>query len=391
MFVRELTLTNFRNYRHQRLELRPGSSVFIGDNAQGKSNLLEAVFVLSTTRSPRATVDADLINWDVRDAPQPVARLVATVERAGARLQLEMIVVGRQGQHGSMVASKRVRVNGVPRRQADAVGQLNAVLFTTDDMALITGSPAERRRYLDLMLSQVDRAYALALQRYTKVITQRNALLRRIQEGLSDAEELAFWDGELARDGATILRARAAAARRIAAEAGSAHRSLSGGVETLQLDYQPRFVGGWDGPRLEAAGQGEVQDAFRQGLESGRHRDIGAGLSLLGPHRDDLGVRLDGAAAASYASRGQQRTAALALRLAEVRFLRERTGEQPVLLLDDVLSELDEGRRRSVLSSFEVDQTLVTATDADRLGETFLRAAAAVYAVRAGSVEPWQE
>lgn len=391
MFVRELTLTNFRNYRHQRLELRPGSTVFIGGNAQGKSNLLEAVFVLSTTRSPRATLDAELIHWDVRDAPQPVARLTATVERAGRLVQVEMIVVGRQGQRGGTVASKRVRINGMPRRQSDALGQLNAVLFTTDDMALITGSPGDRRRYLDLMLSQVDRAYALALQRYTKVVTQRNALLRRIQEGLSDAEELVFWDSELAREGAVILQARAAAVRRLAIEAASAHRSLSGGAEALHLAYEPRFIGGWDGPRLEETGQGELQAAFRQGLELGRHRDIGAGMSLLGPHRDDLNIRLDGAAAASYASRGQQRTAALALRLAEVRFLHERTGEQPVLLLDDVLSELDEGRRRSVLESIEVDQTLITATDADRLGESFLSAAAAVYAVRAGTLEPWHE
>jgi len=207
MWVRHLTLSNFRNYRRQEIDLPQGPVLILGDNAQGKSNLLEAVFLLATTRSERAQTEGELIHWDALDEAQPVARVAAQVERRDGPLQLEVIIAGRPRgrQRARVLASRRLRVNGVARRQIDAVGQLTAVLFDTSDLELIGGAPAERRRYLDIALSQLDARYARALQRYGKVLAQRNALLRRIQEGEAHADELSFWDEELARDGALLM------------------------------------------------------------------------------------------------------------------------------------------------------------------------------------------
>lgn len=383
MRVRRLTLTNFRNYRHQELDLPGGRVLVLGSNAQGKSNLLEALFLLATTKSPRALTEAELINDEARETPQPVARLVGIAERRTGDVTVEIAILGRSGAHG-MLASKRLKVNGLPRRQQDAVGQINAVLFTTDDLALVTGSPSERRRFLDTMLSQTDRAYAAALSRYTKVLTQRNALLRRIQEGLSQPDELFFWDEELARDGGFIAGVRARAMESVARRAAEAQERLAKG-ERLALRYEPKFAPGWDAGRLAAASLEEARAALREACEAARPRDIGAGVTLIGPHRDDVAIELMGRPAVSYASRGQQRTIALALRLAEAARLRDETGEEPVLLLDDILSELDEERRATVLESVDADQCVITSADADRFDTGFL-ASATVFVVRAGQV-----
>ncbi len=383
MRIRRLSLTNFRNYRRQDLDLPGGHVLVLGSNAQGKSNLLEALFLLATTKSPRALTDAELINDEARETPQPVARLVGVAERRAGDVTVEIAILGRQGAHG-MLASKRLKVNGLARRQQDVVGQINAVLFTTDDLALVTGSPSERRRFLDTMLSQTDRAYAAALSRYTKVLTQRNALLRRIQEGLSQPDELFFWDEELARDGALIAGARARAMESVARHAAEAQERLGAG-ERLALRYEPKFAPGWDADRLAGASLEEARAALREACEAARARDIAAGVTLTGPHRDDIAIELMGRPAASYASRGQQRTIALALRLAEAARLRDETGEEPVLLLDDILSELDEERRATVLESVHADQCVITSADADRFDASFL-ASATVFVVRAGEI-----
>lgn len=386
MWIRHLSLTNFRNYRRQDLDLPRGPVLLLGDNAQGKSNLLEAAFLLATTRSERAGTEGDLVHWDALDEPQPVARVAAQVERADGTLDLEVIIVARpRGPRAERVpASKRLRVNGVPKRQADMVGQLTAVLFTTGDMELISGAPAERRRYLDVMLCQLEPSYLRASQRYNKVVTQRNALLRRIQDGAANAGELDFWDEELAKEGAVIVSQRAAAADALAVPARDAHRRLSAGTEELAIAYQPRLEA-WR-PSLGKR-SGALAASLQEALAAGRRRDIGAGMTLTGPHRDDLTVALDGVTASSFASRGQQRTAALALRLAEARLMADRKGELPVVLLDDVLSELDEGRRHAVLESLDDwDQLLITSADADRFAEG-LPAAAAVFRVVAGTIE----
>jgi DNA replication and repair protein RecF len=393
MWVRQLSLTNFRNYRRQELSLPQGPVLLLGANAQGKSNLLEAVFLLASARSERAASEGELICWAALDEAQPVARVCAQIERRDGPVEIEVIIAGRprpgrtevaNPDGARVLASKRLRVNGVAKRQIDVAGQVAAVLFTTGDLDLIGGPPAERRRYLDVMLSQVERAYAQALPRYNKAITQRNALLRRLQEHGGDADELLFWDDELARHGAQLISHRAAAIETLAKHARRAHGHLSGGREELSVAYRPRLD--WDG-KLAGAKQDALARALREALAAGRRRDIGAGLTLTGPHRDDLTFALDGVAAASFASRGQQRTAALALRLAEARLMAERKGDLPVVLLDDVLPELDEARRRAVLASLgEWEQLLITSADGDRFADGLTPAAA--FRIVSGAIGP---
>ncbi len=232
MWIKHLSLQNFRNYKKQDLDLSRGLTLLLGDNAQGKSNLLEAAFLLATTRSERTSTDADLIGWDALKGTQPVTRVVAQIERANGPLELEVIIAGRpsKGRAKQWTASKKLRVNGVPRRSIDVVGQLTAVLFTTEDLELISGPPSGRRRYLDVTLSQLDPQYFRARQQYEKVMTQRNALLRRIQMGDAKPSELDFWDEELSHEGAFLTAERAQAVDSLAAHAAAAHRKLSGGV-----------------------------------------------------------------------------------------------------------------------------------------------------------------
>lgn len=400
MRVRSLSLTNFRNYRQLELSLPGGALLFVGENAQGKSNLLEALYLLATTRSTRASSDGELIHQGAGEAEPPVARLVASVERRSGLVELEIAIVGQmrgvpgaptggQGASGrGPTALKRLRVNGVVRRASDVVGQLAAVLFTSQDIDLVGGPPVLRRRFLDITLSQIDRDYLRALQRYQKTMTQRNALLRRVQEGAAHPDELAFWDGEQAQEGGRIVAERARAVGELASLAAEAHRALTEGREELGLTYEPQLGSGWDGARAASADAAELSTALLEALAANRRRDVAAGVSLVGPHRDDLLFVLDGQPAAAFASRGQQRTAALALRLAEARFLLARSGEHPVLLLDDVLSELDEARRRCVRGAADgFDQVLVTSAEADSFDRQSW-SQAALYCVKGGRIEP---
>lgn len=384
MRLLRLQLTDFRNFSRLDLALGPGPSVFVGDNAQGKTNLLEAVYLLATMRARRAAAEADLIRREGAGEPMPLARVVGQVETRQGALKVEVGIIGRPGP-GGLLASKVARVNGIPRRLSDALGQMTAVLFTAEDMEILTGPPALRRRYLDVTLTQVDRPYLAARQRFERVLLQRNHLLKRIREGLARPDELSFWDEELARDGGHIFYARAAALGELGRLAGDAHAPLAPGEE-LRIAYRPRLE-----VPPEALAEGGPQGAahaYGEALRRGLQRDIAAGMTLLGPHRDDVDFSLGGAPAAGYASRAQQRTIALAFRLAEARFLYLRRGEPPVLLLDDVLSEMDTGRRRSVVEAIaDYDQFLVTAAELDRFPAAFL-SRAAVYSVVAGTVEP---
>jgi DNA replication and repair protein RecF len=377
MHLRHLALTNFRNYTKQELDLAAGPVLLLGPNAQGKTNLLEAVFLLATGRSERADADADYIAWSARDDVQPYARIAGRAQRASAEVAVEVTVIGRPAAKpgGGLVASKRFKLNGVPKRASDVVGAIVAVLFTTDDMELVKGAPSGRRRYLDVMLSQIDHHYLRALQRYTKVITQRNALLKRIQDGAARPAELAYWDEELSRDGAAIFTTRAAAVAQLATASAAVHGRLSAQREQFALTYEPRFADAWPAARMIEAGADAVAPALLDRLHATHPRDIAAGVTLIGPHRDDLSMTLGGEPAASFASRGQQRTAALALRLAEAQLLHARSGERPILLLDDVLSELDESRRASVLAAIDADQVWITSPDPDRFDASFVATA----------------
>jgi len=387
MRLLRLQLFDYRNFHRLDLELPPGPAVFIGDNAQGKTNLLEAVYLLATMRSLRAETESQLIRRDSPEAEMPAARVLAHVETAGGPLKVEVALMARPGPYG-LIAGKVVRVNGIPKRLSDAVGRLTAVLFTAEDLGLIGGSPSLRRRYLDITLAQVEQPYAAARQRFERVLLQRNHLLKRIREGAARPEELSFWDDELCKDGGFIFQRRAGAVHELDSLARQVHASLARDEE-LALLYRPRLEGSLAG--LARAGPQAAAQAYAATLKGSLSRDIAAGMTLLGPHRDDLLFTLNGVPAAGYASRAQQRTIALSLRLAEARFLLACRGDSPILLLDDVLSEMDAARRRSVLASLdEYEHILVTGSDLDRFPPPFL-SRAALFAVEAGSLRPLLE
>jgi DNA replication and repair protein RecF len=278
---------------------------------------------------------------------------------------------------------KYIRVNGVARRPADLIGQLNMVMFSPRDIDLIGGEPALRRRYLDITNSQVDPQYLRALQRYNKVILQRNHLLRQIAAHQSRPDELLFWDQELVKAGAYIVLQRQRTIAELNDLANLIHDQVAG-REKLILQYRPSIDK--EDPKL--GGLPEVEQAFNRALGAARQRELARGLSLIGPHRDDLGFVVNEIDMGTYGSRGQQRTIALSLKLSEARFMLRQTGESPVLLLDDVLSELDPQRRRHLLEAVcNYRQVLITTTDLDRFPSEFL-ARAEKFRIADGRIEP---
>jgi DNA replication and repair protein RecF len=369
MRLTHLSLHNFRNYVRLDLDLRPGVTLLAGDNAQGKTNLLEAIFYLATSRSPHASTDREVVNWlAVEKEPLPYTRLVGKLVRRSGELSIEITLV-RQENHSNRYR-KQIRINGVNKRAMDLLGQLNVVLFLPQDIDLVSGSPGGRRRYLDVTLCQVDPAYCRALSRYNQIVSQRNALLRDLREqGRGSPGQMAFWDEQLAEHGARLVACRREALEVIGELAFETHRKLTATEERLQISYEPS---------LEVEGcenSLQIEAAFRSQLLSLRQREMAAGMTLIGPHRDDARFFINEADAGIYGSRGQQRTITLALKLAEVEFMRRRTGEQPVLLLDDVLSELDAHRRAFLMDALEggPQQSLLTATELQVLPPAFLQ------------------
>ena len=386
MHLAHLALTNFRTFRRLELDLPPGLHLITSGNALGKTNLLEAIAMLATARSVRGGTDADLIAWEaLEEDPLPAARLSAQVETADGSTALEIAVIARDLQaerppdappappDRKLTASRRFRVNGVARRASDLIGRLRVVMFAAEDLRLIDGPPALRRRYLDITISQFEPAYVRALQRYSRVLQQRNSLLRRLQESVrrnaGAADELDFWDGELAVAGAFVFAARRQSLAALDRGAAALYAELAPSGERLEVCYSPALP-----PELAASvGEAGFADRLRAAFEEQRDTDIRAGMTRLGPHRDDVTFMLAGREAAAFASRGEQRSAALALRLAEVALSTERTSDPPVLLLDDILSELDAERRKRVLAvAYGVDQCIITSPDDDRPGPAAL-------------------
>ncbi len=371
MHVAHLELANFRTFRRLEIDLQPGIHLVTGPNASGKTNLLEALALIATTRSARSTADIELISWAAVEAdPLPAARVSARVEAADGVADLDVTVVARPARGGEgLTASRRFRVNGIARRASDLIGRLRVVMFSATDLGIISGAPALRRRLMDLTISQFEPAYVRALQRYARVLRQRNSLLRRLQERRGDRSELDFWDGEAAASGAVVLAARAQALSALGTQAAERYSELSPSGERLEICYRPALPPELASALASAPGEPALAGRLRDAFEQARDTDIRAGMTRIGPHRDDVAFLLGGHDAGAFASRGEQRGVALALRLAEVALSKERTGDPPLLLLDDILSELDGDRRERVLAAaYGVDQVLVTSADEEHPG-----------------------
>jgi len=398
VYLSHLSLTNYRNFTRLQADFEPGPILLQGNNAQGKTNLLESLYFLSTTTSPHARADRQLINWlALRREVIPFARLEGVVRRDGETLQIAITIV-KEGER----FRKDIRLNGVKKRAMDVIGALNTVMFLPEDIELVTGSPSVRRRYLDSMLCQIDAEYCRALRQYNKITTQRNALLKEVAENRRSPDQLDYWDDQLAQYGALLVVRRHNAVLELDAVARRRHRELTAQQEGLRLYYAPSFdphdrpppdyqmplLTEDLGPRaIPAPPLPEVEAAFKTRLQAIRADEIQRGVSLLGPHRDDLHFLVDGIDITLYGSRGQQRTAALSTKLAEVSLMQEATGETPLLLLDDVMSELDAERRRQVLAMIDrVQQSFVTTTDWGDFDPAF-RARAQCFAVSGGRLE----
>lgn len=399
MHIEHLSLTNFRNYARLELPLPPKPIVLHGDNAQGKTSLLEAIYYLATSKSPYTTSDRQLIHWRTENEPIPFARMLAEVSNKQHPLQrLEMTLL-LDTSTGAQRFKKTIKLNNVEKRVMDVVGLLSVVLFLPRDVSLIEGSPSDRRRFMDTTLTQVNRTYAEALNTYEKTLPQRNALLKRIGEKRSRPAELGYWDQQLSAAGAVIISERQQFLRELEVKAQANHLALTGGIETLTLQYQPSFL-----PTVEGSGQRSfevigldlnrqlnaesIQPQFAAQLHAEQRASIERGITLSGPHRDELRLFINGRDCGLYGSRGQARTAVMALKLAELDWMHDHLGEWPILLLDEVVAELDKNRRAFLLERLNNGaQTLVTTTELDIFTDEFIQRSE-LWRIVAGQIAP---
>ena len=369
MRVTEIHLTNFRNYAIQQIEPGPMMNIIVGPNAQGKSNLLEAIYALTTTKSHRTNRDVDLIKVDT-DACRIACDLVRETQND---ISLEMVL--------SRSEKKSVKINTVKHAKiADMIGQLNSVIFSAEDLAMIKGDPSERRRFLNLEVSQLSGQYIYALGSYKRALVQRNALLKTLKATGGSADTLSVWDEQLVTFGSIMLSWRAKFVGILAGLASPIHEQLTDGVESLQIRYEPNVPVG-DEDTVE-----DISSNFRNALAQVRGQELARGTTVKGPHRDDISFVVNEMDVRYFGSQGQQRTAALAVKLAEIHLVQEMVGESPVVLLDDVMAELDEKRRSHVFDlTCGQCQTFASATSLDQFSDEAI-AEATIFDVRKGQV-----
>jgi len=373
MHVTSLKLEKFRNYQTLHLEPGEGLNIFVGRNAQGKSNLLESLYILATSKSARAGKDTELIGFK-----QAGAKITADVIREkNSDIEIEMAL--------SQTEKKVARINGVKHsRLSEVIGQLNAVLFDSGDLEIIRGEPSVRRRFLDLEIAQTSPRYVLALGAYRKTLEQRSRLLRDLRDGrvpFSARDSLPAWNDTLTQHGARLIERRRRFLERLAQLAAETHWTLSDERDVLEVTYLPSF------PLDSLTEADDIQARFLQELASVASEETARGTTLRGPQRDDIAFLVNGADCRLFGSQGQQRTVALSLKLAERQLIEELVGEPPLLLLDDVLSDLDDARRGLLfdLTAQAGSQTFLSCTNLRAFSKSVLERAA-VYSVTEGEV-----
>lgn len=399
MRLRRLSLTNFRSLTRLDAELPERALVLTGGNAQGKTSVLEAIYFLAAFTSFQTSVDRQMVNFHEARNPLAVTRLVADYQRGRMKHRLEArLILEPTGANGQRLR-KEILLDGAKRNANEVIGHFNAVIFAPQMSQIVEGGPEERRRYLNMALSQAVPAYAQALSEYSGALSQRNALLKALNENGSSSGQLEVWDAALARLGSQIIHWRIGAVQEIERLASRIHHELTRGSEILRLSYEPAYdplpkPNGQLGLKLDAAIDRssielkEIHDGFLARLRQMRGEEIARGMTTIGPHRDDLRFIINKADAGDYGSRGQIRTTLLALKLAEVEWMKERTGEYPVILLDEVMAELDSARRADLLKYAAQDrQVLFTTTDLALFSNEFM-ANAEVWDVKGGTVSP---
>lgn len=406
MYLKHLSLTNFRNFARLDLEMPRRVVVLVGDNAQGKTSLLEAVYFMSALTSFQTHADRQMVHFDAaRQARKQVAvgRLVADYQRGNAEHRLEARLIMEPTGVNGVRLRKEVLLDGVKKSLSDVIGQFNAVVFVPQMSQILEGGPDERRRYLNLTLAQTVPAYVRTLSEYNQAISQRNALLKALGERgalrqAQDSEQLGVWDEAVARLGSQIVLWRIQAIQEIERLAARVHLELTRGKEVLRLSYVPAFdplpqpegqMGLQMDTLVDRSGLGleEIRLGFMEKLARLRREEIARGVTTIGPHRDELRFLANSVDLGDYGSRGQIRTTLLALKMAEVDWMKERTGEWPVILLDEVMAELDLMRRADLLKYIgQREQVLFTTTDLNLFAPEFARSVD-VWNVRGGTVQ----
>ncbi|MGI8501895.1 MAG: DNA replication/repair protein RecF [Hassallia sp.] len=369
MYLKSIHLRQFRNYKEQQVDFTAAKTILVGNNAQGKSNLLEAVELLATLRSHRMARDRDLI----KDG-EVASQINATLQRQSGINDLTL-TLRRNGRRTVALNSENLR------RQMDFLGVLNAVQFSSLDLELVRGGPENRRNWLDTLLIQLEPIYAFILQQYNQVLRQRNAFLKQNQDSALSTQdsELALWDAQLATTGTRVIRRRDRALQRLAPIAQAWHASISGSTEILQINYVPSIP-------LEQNHPEQIQQAFLEKIQLRAVAELRQGSTLVGPHRDEVELTINQTPARQYGSQGQQRTLVLALKLAELQLIEEVVGEPPLLLLDDVLAELDPSRQNQLLDAIQDRfQTLITTTHLGSFDSQWLNSSQILF-VKAGEI-----
>ncbi len=385
MYLTRLSLTNYRIFSRLELDFPRRVILFTGQNAQGKTSILEAVGYLANFSSFSAASDRQLMNFNTPIEPVMVARILGEFEREGRHHTIEVRLIQDAATNpASPRFSKQVLLDGVKKRISDVYGQFNAVTFLPQMSRVIEGAPADRRQYFDEILSQVEPGYSRHLSAYSKALTQRNALLKTLAEVGGDRAQLEPWDELLAKHGALVMRARVLALAALEKQAIPIHQQLTRDLEILQFHYQPSYE-----PLKKPIGQmalpvqttvdrtGVSSDELERGMlaamKQSYHADIQRGQTSVGPHRDEVRFLSNQIDLGDFGSRGQTRTALLTLKFAEVAWMKQRTGEWPVLLLDEIMAELDPQRRKDLLSVVgQVEQAFLTATDLDMFTPEFV-------------------
>ncbi|MFC4778355.1 DNA replication/repair protein RecF [Paenibacillus sp. GCM10023252] len=347
MYLHHIRLHNYRNYEQLELRTDKQVNIIIGRNAQGKTNLLEAIFALALTKSHRTSKDKELIGWNGTSA-----RIDAEVDKKYGKITMDL-QFSPQG--------KKAKINGLEQRKlSDFIGSLNVVMFAPEDLEIVKGTPGVRRRFLDMEIGQVQPGYLHTLQQYGKVLQHRNNYLKSTGPSAISQPMLDVWNTQLAEHGVKIMKKRKHFIHKLQSWAERIHAGITAGNEQLRIDYRPSLDGD--------AGEDEsvLFERFMIKLTQMKDQEIRRGMTLVGPHRDDLAFYINGKEAHIYGSQGQQRTTALSLKLAEIELIHEEIGEYPILLLDDVLSELDQHRQTQLIETFQSKvQTFITTTSID--------------------------
>jgi len=399
MYLKHLSLTNFRSFARLDIDIPQRVVLLTGANAQGKTSVLEAIYFIAAFTSFQTHVDRQIINFhEAKKNMLAVTRLVADYQRGKSKHRMEVrLILEPTGVNGQRLR-KEILLDGVKKPANEIIGHFNAVVFVPQMSQIIEGAPDDRRRYLNLALAQSTPAYARVLSEYNQALTQRNALLKMLGERGGNSEQLEVWDDALTRLGAQIILWRIEAVQQLERLASRVHHELTHGSEILRLAYEPAYdplpkPNGQFGLKLDTVidrsrlDLDEIQAGFRARLKELRSEEIARGVTTIGPHRDELRFLANNIDLGDYGSRGQVRTALLALKLAEVNWMKGRTGEWPVILLDEVMAELDVQRRADLLKYVgESEQVLFTTTDLNLYEPDFVEKAE-IWKVESGRVE----